>query len=36
MEKGIKFQEFYAKFSYLVIEGHITTQDLKNKLNIKL
>jgi hypothetical protein len=25
IEKGIKFQEFYAKFSYLVTEGHITT-----------
>jgi hypothetical protein len=25
IEKDIKFQEFYTKFSYLVTEGHIIT-----------
>jgi hypothetical protein len=25
IKKGIKFQKFYAEFSYLVTEEHITT-----------
>jgi hypothetical protein len=36
MEKGVKFQEFYAEFSRLVAEGHIAAQDLKDELNTKL
>ena len=36
MDKGIKFQDFYAEFSYLVTEGRIITQDLKDELNTKL
>jgi len=36
IEKGVKFQEFYAEFSRLVAEGHIAAQDLKDELNTKL
>jgi hypothetical protein len=36
MEKGVKFQEFYAWFSQLVAKGHITAQDLKDELYTKL
>jgi Zinc knuckle len=36
MEKGVKFQEFYAEFSRLVAEGHIAAQDLKDELYTKL
>jgi len=36
MDKGVKFQDFYAEFSRLVAEGRIATQDLKDELNTKL
>ena len=36
MDKTDKFQEFYAEFTRLVAEGHISGQDLKDELNSKL
>jgi Zinc knuckle. len=36
MDKTEKFQDFYAEFTRLVAEGHISQQDLKDELNTKL
>ena len=36
IDKAETFQAFYAEFTRLVAEGHVSTQDLKDELYTKL